>query len=219
MSSRVEQLAQVASERGHLMRQIYECGACELSQSSKPTVFTGPAPAPYMLLGEMPGAYEAKSGRAWSGSIQDWLVETFKQAGLPSPNEWFLTNAFMCHSSDRDSALMSAAVTACSPLLRRQVALCDPQWVLVMGGMALRTTGTKATLGSIHGHPFLVPAGPFKDRWIFPTYSPFATSHAEKLGPVIAADLTILRDLIRGTQNPETLSLIVGRGGKLLPRA
>lgn len=216
MSSRLEQLARVAAERGQLARDISTCQSCALSQPNNHVLFTGPAPSPFMLIGDQPGAYEAKSSRAWSGSIQTWLAEMFKQCGLPSPGRWFATNAIMCHPFE--TKVETEHLVSCAPLLRRQVALCDPRWIVTMGGMALRSTGARATLGSIHGHPFLMSAGAFKDRWILPTYSPFAAHHSEKLGPAIAADLAILRDLLSGKGDIESLSLIVGRGGKLLPR-
>lgn len=208
----------VATERGRVMGTIQDCTACELHSANggpatAPVPFRGAAPSPYMILGEAPGAYEDKLGRPFVGSSGKYLDRALREHALPSLSEWFVTNVVCCRSIGTPPP---DAVTACNTLLRAQLRLCDPEWVLALGATALAAVIPKAKISHVHGRPFYVPAGCFIGRWVFPTFHPAAALRDDSRGADIQADLSTLSELIGGTLPRDRIAARVGKGGKVI---
>lgn len=197
--------------------QIFNCTSCSLREETThdPIPFYGSSPNSMMMVGEAPGPIEDKYGRAFYGGAWKWLDVELEAAGLPRLGDWFVANTVCCyplvsHKPEQEH------IDACRPNLRAQIQLCDPTWVVLLGATALASTGiVKAKMSEVHGRLFRAPAGPYIDRWCFPTFHPAATFQDPHVIPKIQSDLSTLSRIIHGTLSPEDVLVRIGRGGKV----
>lgn len=134
-----------------LRRAAAGCRGCPLYGPATQTVFgEGDADARVMLVGEQPGDQEDRQGRPFVGPAGRLLHRALEEAGL-DPAEAYVTNAVkhfkFAQTEPRKRRIHRAPtlreMTACAPWLARELALVEPELVVILGA-----TAGKALLGS-----------------------------------------------------------------------
>ena len=141
-------------ERGGLSalrKAAAECLGCPLHRDATQTVFgVGNAHARVMLVGEQPGDQEDRQGKPFVGPAGKLLDRALAEAGL-DPADAYVTNAvkhfkFM-QAEPRKRRIHKAPtlreMTACGPWLAAELAVVEPELIVVLGA-----TAGKALLGS-----------------------------------------------------------------------
>ena len=125
------------------------CQACPLWEPATQTVFgEGPVPSPLVLVGEQPGDREDREGRPFVGPAGGVLDEALVAAGIDR-SEVYTTNAvkhFKFKPAGKRRLHQNPAareVAACRPWLDAELALVQPEVVVLLGA-----TAGKAILGS-----------------------------------------------------------------------
>lgn len=146
------------------MRTCLRC--LEAGYSITPgAIFSGPAPAPLMLVGQAPGITEAKAKRPFNASagrrLFQWLVEVgFDEADFRA--RYYMTAVTKCfpgkHATGQgDRKPSRAEQQLCRPFLDRELALVQPRVLLAVGGLAIETLlGRRLTLEEAVGQVFQV---------------------------------------------------------------
>lgn len=118
------------------------CEGCELYKAATQTVFgEGPAPAPLMLIGEVPGDREDIEGRPFVGPAGRLLGEALQEAGIER-NEVYVTNAvkhfkWTPAGKRRLHKKPSAReIAACQPWLEAEFQAVQPQVAVCLGATA-----------------------------------------------------------------------------------
>jgi uracil-DNA glycosylase family 4 len=130
-----------------------------------------------VLVGEGPGDAEVESGRPFVGPTGKALDGTLEAAGL-GRGRLFVVNATCCRPTigGKSEAAMSAAVSACAPAFRAQIARHKGKPHFAMGKWAWHALAGRVAKGGLtKGRGFLrkAPDGtPFIATW-HPTYAYF----------------------------------------------
>jgi uracil-DNA glycosylase family 4 len=128
-------------------------------------VFSGPAQAPLMLVGQAPGVTEAQVKRPFNASSGTRLFQWLAEAGLQEDRfraSYYMTAVTKCypgkHPKGKGDRKPSRAEQAlCRPFLERELALVQPRVLLAVGGLAIETLlGRKMPLAEVVGRVFEV---------------------------------------------------------------
>jgi uracil-DNA glycosylase len=165
-----------------LQVQMRSCRKClEAGYQITPgAVFSGPAPAPLMLVGQAPGVTEAEAKRPFNASsgrrLFDWLAEAgFEETDFRS--RYYMTAVTKCYPGKHpkgkgDRKPSRAEQKLCRPFLERELALVKPKVLLAVGGLAIETLlGQKLRLDQAVGRIFELDG-----RWILPLPHPSGAS-------------------------------------------
>ncbi|MER6923313.1 UdgX family uracil-DNA binding protein [Streptomyces spiralis] len=134
-----------------LRRAAAECRGCPLHLNATQTVFgAGDADARVMLVGEQPGDQEDRQGKPFVGPAGRLLDRALAEAGI-DPDETYVTNAVkhfkFTQAEPRKRRIHKAPslreMTACGPWLAAELAVVEPELIVVLGA-----TAGKALLGS-----------------------------------------------------------------------
>lgn len=178
--------------------QILTCQECELAAKCKsPVPLSTPSsvtpassliPKPFMVLGEAPGATENRAGVPFVGQAGKLLRKWGSYVGLDMVSATYM-NAVSCwpHGTPDDSHLM-----ACRQNLIDQWEVCDAEYVLVCGAIALNALLPRAKAKYARGQ-----AIPVHGKVIYPVLHPAAIlrSHRSSLDPWVD-DLAKFRTLV-----------------------
>ncbi|MFF4489653.1 UdgX family uracil-DNA binding protein [Streptomyces sp. NPDC001544] len=127
------------------------CRGCPLHRNATQTVFgAGDTAARVMLVGEQPGDQEDRRGKPFVGPAGKLLDKALAEAGI-DPGEAYVTNAVkhfkFTQAEPRKRRIHKAPtlreMTACGPWLAAELALVEPELIVVLGA-----TAGKALLGS-----------------------------------------------------------------------
>jgi uracil-DNA glycosylase family 4 len=143
-------------------------------------VFSGPAPAPLMLVGQAPGITEAQVKRPFNASSGRRLFQWLAEAGLEENDfrtRYYMTAVTKCYpgrhpngKGDRKPSRVEQKL--CRPFLERELALVQPRVLMAVGGLAIETLlGQKLRLSESVGHVFEVDG-----RWVLPLPHPSGAS-------------------------------------------
>ncbi|MFJ7338754.1 UdgX family uracil-DNA binding protein [Streptomyces sp. NPDC101110] len=154
-----------------LRRAAAECRGCPLHRDATQTVFgAGDADARVMLVGEQPGDQEDRRGKPFVGPAGQLLDRALEEAGI-DPAEAYVTNAVkhfkFTQSEPRKRRIHKAPslreMTACGPWLAAELAVVEPELIVVLGatagkallGSSFRVTRVRGTVleEEIHGRP------------------------------------------------------------------
>jgi uracil-DNA glycosylase family 4 len=145
---------------------VAACTACSLCKTRTQTVFgVGSRTAPWMLIGEAPGAEEDARGEPFVGQagrlLDNMLASVGRSRRADASRPVFIANVLKCRPPGNRNP-QPEEVAACEPFLLRQIELVGPQLVLVMGRFAAQTVlRTDAPISALRGrvHRLRVAAG------------------------------------------------------------
>jgi uracil-DNA glycosylase len=159
-----------ASDRGEALAALHGemrvCRRClEAGYPIAPgAVFSGPALASVMVVGQAPGVTETEVGRPFNGSagrrLFDWLAQAgWEEAAFRTTQ--YLSAVTKCYpgkgsGGKGDRVPTRAEQALCAPFLERELALVRPRLILPVGGLAVRRfLGERAgRLGDVVGEVF-----------------------------------------------------------------
>jgi len=114
------------------------CTKCALSSSRHNIVVDRGNPnAKVLMVGEGPGENEDLQGKAFVGRAGRLLDELMKGVGFDTNQESLIINVVKCRPPE-NRAPKQEEVDACSPFLKKQMALVKPKIILLLGATALK---------------------------------------------------------------------------------
>jgi uracil-DNA glycosylase len=131
---------------------VRNCRRCPLCEQRKQAVFgVGNESAPWLFVGEGPGADEDEKGEPFVGQAGKLLDSMLAALRLARGREVYIANVVKCRPpGNRVPALEEAA--ACAAYLDRQIELIRPRIMVALGKTAaIRLTGNEASLASLRG--------------------------------------------------------------------
>lgn len=169
------------------------CTLCDIHANCTPVPWYGPQDAEVCVVGEAPGASEAKEGRPFIGSAGTRLRYLLSKGGLDYNQVAFL-NAVSCWPKrGLDVNADRGYIDICRKWMRGQVSFIRPRYVITVGVVAFYSvTGlTFPKLRELHGKPLYWddPPAPLKDIYLWPTYHPAAALRSSKYQKLIEEDL------------------------------
>ncbi|HET6264074.1 MAG TPA: uracil-DNA glycosylase [Usitatibacter sp.] len=132
--------------------QVAACRACDLCQQRKQAVFgVGAETAPWLFVGEGPGADEDEQGEPFVGQAGRLLDSMLAAIGCKRGREVYIANVVKCRPPGNRTPTHEEAA-ACAPFLDRQIDLIGPRVIVALGKTAAtRLLGTEASLASLRG--------------------------------------------------------------------
>jgi uracil-DNA glycosylase family 4 len=129
-----------------------ECRACGLCERRKQAVLgVGHPSAPWMFIGEGPGADEDELGEPFVGQAGRLLDSMLAAVGCQRGREVYIANVVKCRPPGNRTPTPEEAA-ACAPFLDRQIDLVQPKLIVALGKTAaIRLLGTEASLASLRG--------------------------------------------------------------------
>lgn len=107
--------------------------------------------APWLFVGEGPGAEEDDQGEPFVGQAGKLLDAMLTAAGLQRGREVYIANVVKCRPPGNRNPSPEETL-ACAPLLDRQIDLIQPKLIVALGKIALtRLTGSDASMASMRG--------------------------------------------------------------------
>ena len=171
------------------------CTLCRLAEGRTNVVFSdGSEHARLMVVGEAPGANEDKTGLPFVGQAGKFLDLLLATADLSREDSVYICNVLKCRPPGNRNP-MPDEIESCSPYLKKQIELIQPEALLAVGTFAaqLLTGRQKTALGklrgevhSYHGVPLVV------------TYHPAALLRNPKWTRAFWDDLQLLRRIMDG---------------------
>ena len=139
-----------------VVASIANCTACKLSKTRNKTVpGVGDRAPSWMVIGEAPGENEDQQGEPFVGKAGQLLDAMLAAVGKNRTHGAFITNVIKCRPpGNRDPE--TDEIAACSPYLKRQIALASPKLLLAAGKFAAQTLlnrdDTVAAMRTAGGH-------------------------------------------------------------------
>lgn len=129
-----------------------ECRACTLCEKRKQAVLgVGHEAAPWLFVGEGPGADEDELGEPFVGQAGRLLDSMLAAIGCKRGREVYIANVVKCRPPGNRTPTLDEAA-ACAPFLDRQIELIGPRLIVALGKTAAtRLLGTEASLASLRG--------------------------------------------------------------------
>ena len=131
---------------------VADCRACELCRTRKQAVFgVGAENAPWMFVGEGPGADEDELGDPFVGQAGKLLDAMLAAIGCQRGREVYIANVVKCRPPGNRTPTAEEAA-ACAPFLDRQIELVAPKVLVALGKTAAaRLLDTEAAMGALRG--------------------------------------------------------------------
>lgn len=124
-------------------------------------IFSGPATARIMVVGQAPGGREVELGLPFSGPAGKRLFSWLAQAGFEEERfrrEQYITAITKCYpgkGKSRGDRVPTAAERAlCAPFLARELELVQPELIIPVGGVAIRYFLGKVKLNDVIGQVY-----------------------------------------------------------------
>ena len=130
------------------IRACEACGLCRSRRQAVPGI--GSRTARVLVVGEAPGAEEDQRGEPFVGRAGELLDQMLLAVGLDR-RRVYIANVLKCRPPENRNPAPEE-IAACSPFLRRQVALLQPAVILALGSFAARTLlGGEGKVGALRG--------------------------------------------------------------------
>ena len=144
-----------------LQAHVSACERCGLCRTRRQTVFgVGDAQAPWMVVGEAPGEQEDRQGEPFVGPAGQLLDRMLAAIGLQRGSGVFITNTVKCRPPQNRNP-QPEELSACAPVLNRQIELVRPRIVLAMGRFAAQQLlATEQAIGRLRGQVHRLPSHP-----------------------------------------------------------
>jgi len=121
-----------------LQNLLLQFDGCNLKNTAASTVFgMGDAHAKVMLIGEAPGADEDRIGKPFVGRCGKLLDKMLSAISLKR-EECYITNVLPWRPPGNRTPT-DDEVAICLPFLKRQIELINPDFILLLGGIALKS--------------------------------------------------------------------------------
>ena len=135
-----------------LAQQCQACRSCSLALGRQQVVVSRGNPlARLMLIGEAPGAQEDELGQPFVGRSGQLLDQLLAAAGLDSHRDAYIANAVKCRPPGNRKPT-AQELAACRPWLQQQIALVQPQVLVLVGATALQAVlGLKGPISQLRG--------------------------------------------------------------------
>ena len=134
------------------MATCQACRLCEKRQQAVPGV--GARDAPWLFVGEGPGADEDEQGEPFVGQAGKLLDAMLAATGLQRGREVYIANVVKCRPPGNRTPSQDEA-EACAPYLDRQIALIQPKIIVALGKTAVtRLTGRDTSMASLRQQRF-----------------------------------------------------------------
>ncbi|MGL4676487.1 MAG: uracil-DNA glycosylase [Brevinema sp.] len=153
-----EALAPTDPELNSLYQECLACKACSLCETALNLVFgEGNPKADLMIIGEAPGADEDAQGRPFVGRAGQLLIKILSSYGMPR-EDIFIAN-ILKHRPPNNRNPLPAEIQACTPFLKKQIALIQPKLLITLGNFASQfildtKIGITKIRGTIHNSEF-----------------------------------------------------------------
>ena len=140
--------------------RVSACRACPLGSSRQnPVLGGGNTHAPWMLIGEAPGAEEDRLGEPFVGRAGALLDSILQAVGLDRNRDVYISNVLKCRPPGNRNP-EPAEVSRCEPHLAEQVSLVAPRLLMLMGRFASQTLlRTDASIASLRGRVHRIELG------------------------------------------------------------
>ena len=113
--------------------QALACTRCRLSDSRTQVVFSDGSPtARLMVVGEAPGANEDQTGVPFVGAAGKFLDMLLSTVDLSREDSVYIANVLKCRPPGNRNP-MPDEIEACSPFLKKQIELVQPEALLAVG--------------------------------------------------------------------------------------
>ena len=131
---------------------VAECRACGLCERRKQAVFgVGHERAPWMFVGEGPGADEDELGDPFVGQAGKLLDSMLAAIACERGREVYIANVVKCRPPGNRTPTPEEAA-ACAPFLDRQIELVQPKLIVALGkSAAVRLLQTEASIAALRG--------------------------------------------------------------------
>ena len=159
-----------ASTYEELRREAVACTRCRLADGRSQVVFSDGNPAArVMVVGEAPGANEDRTGLPFVGAAGKLLDLLLAAVELSRKDSVYICNVIKCRPPENRNPRPDE-IAACSPFLRRQIALVQPEAILAVGTFAGQLlSGQERPLGKLRGEVYAYEGTP-----LIVTYHPAA---------------------------------------------
>jgi DNA polymerase len=165
-----------------LREHALTCTRCGLAETRNSVVFSDGNPAARLVVvGEAPGANEDRTGLPFVGAAGKLLDLMLASVDLSREDSVYICNVLKCRPPGNRNP-QAEEIQACSPFLKRQLALVQPEALLAVGTFAAQLlTGRDRPLGRLRGEvhsyegiPLVVtyhPAALLRNSgWVRPTW-------------------------------------------------
>jgi len=160
-------LAERSTEYLQLSAAMQACRRClEAGLAVTPgAIYSGPAPAPLMLVGQAPGVTEVQAKRPFNATSGQRLFQWLAQAGMEEAGfraRYYMTAVTKCYPGKHpkgkgDRKPSRAEQQLCRPFLERELDLVQPRVLLAVGSLAIETLlGQSLPLEEAVGRFFVV---------------------------------------------------------------
>lgn len=141
-----------AMDWAQLREAVRTCRRCRLCGQRKQAVFgVGNESAPWLLVGEGPGAEEDERGEPFVGQAGKLLDAMLAALRLARGREAYIANVVKCRPPGNRVPQADEA-DACAPFLDRQIDLIAPKLIVALGKTAAtRLTGAEGSLAGQRG--------------------------------------------------------------------
>lgn len=127
-----------ASSLDELRNIVQNFDGCNLKNTAASTVFGDGAPkAKLLLIGEAPGADEDRIGRPFVGRCGK-LLDKMLTAIHVNRSDCYITNVLPWRPPGNRTPT-DEEIAVCLPFLKRQIELIEPDYLLLLGGIALKS--------------------------------------------------------------------------------
>jgi uracil-DNA glycosylase len=175
--------------------RVRECTACPLHLTRTLAVpGYGPVTARVMAIGEAPGENEDREGKPFVGAAGRLLTSLLESVGLDR-RDIYITNIIKCRPPrNRDPEPLE--VEACSHFLDEQIALLQPDVILLLGRHALtRLLPDAGGISRLHGERLQRD-----DRVYVPLYHPAAALYNGAHKEPLEADMRRVRGYLNDAE-------------------
>ena len=153
------------------------CGLCNVANNV--CIWgEGDRKAKVMIIGDNPGFVDDRKDEIFTGKVGDLLRKLFSDFHV-DPDDFYFTNAVKCRTPEKKQA-SAKQMKACKPYLEEEIEEVNPQFILLLGAIAVKSVLGKAKITEIHGSIIEKEGITY-----MPTFHPaMAIRDPKKLGPI-----------------------------------
>jgi uracil-DNA glycosylase family 4 len=145
-------IADSTSNLTELRSELEKFDLCDLKSGAKNLVFSdGTSAAKIMLIGEAPGATEDEMGIPFCGASGQLLDNMLSSIGLFRQTNCYITNTVFWRPPDNRQPT-PYEVSICRPFLEKHIALIKPEFIILVGGVAVSSIfGPQMQISKVRG--------------------------------------------------------------------